>query len=215
MPRLLAALYDRICRGAEDAGLREWRRELLSGLKGEVLEIGAGTGLNLPHYPDTVTRLVLCEPDRHMRAKLGGKLAGPAYAAGPASLRSRVELLEASAEELPFPDASFDAVVGTLVLCSVRDPSRALGEIRRVLRDDGRLVFLEHVAADDPKLERWQRRLEPVWVHLAGNCHLARRTADAIAAAGFEFERLTPMSIPKAAAVGRPGIRGVARKAAA
>ncbi|HEY7529535.1 MAG TPA: class I SAM-dependent methyltransferase [Gemmatimonadota bacterium] len=210
MPRLMAAIYDRALRGSEDAGLREWRQQLLSGLGGDVLEIGPGTGLNLPHYPETVRRLVLSEPDRHMRRKLAGKLERPGDI--PAHVRERAELVDAPAETLPFPDRSFDAVVVTLVLCSVRDLPRTLAEIRRVLRPGGRFVFVEHVASDDPKVVRWQKRLEPFWIHLAGNCHLARRSGDAIAASGLEIESLESVSIPKTIAIGRPGIRGVARK---
>ena len=211
MPRLMAAIYDRALRGSEEAGLREWRRDLLSALSGDVLEIGPGTGLNLAHYPDTVTRLVLSEPDRHMRRKLAAKLADPARGI-PAHVRERAEVLGAPAEELPFPDGSFDTVVVTLVLCSVRDLERALAEIRRVLRPGGRFVFVEHVASEDPKVLRWQRRLEPLWIRFAGNCHLARRSGDAVAAAGFEIESLESAPIPRTIAIGRPGVRGVARK---
>jgi SAM-dependent methyltransferase len=211
----MAAIYDHALRGSEEAGLRDWRKSLLSGLSGDVLEIGPGTGLNLPHYPDTVRRLVLSEPDRHMRRKLAGKLAGRAGSDVPAHVRETAEVIDAPAEELPFPDESFDAVVDTLVLCSVRDLPRALAEIRRVLRPGGRFVFVEHVASDDPKLVRWQRRLEPLWIRFAGNCHLARRSGDAIADAGFDIERFEHVPIPKTIPIGRPGIRGVARKSGA
>ncbi len=207
MPRLMAALYDRLVRSAEDAGLRAWRRDLLQDLSGEVLEVGAGTGLNLPHYPPAVTRLVLAEPDRHMRAKLSRK--------PPPAGVARVEIVEAALEALPMPHASFDAVVSTLVLCSVDDPDRALGEVRRVLRPGGRFVFLEHVADEaDPRVRRWQARVEPLWKRIAGNCHLARRTEQAIIAAGFEIQRVEREGLPKAVALGRPSVRGVARKPA-
>ncbi len=207
MPWLMAALYDRSLRAAEDAGLRAWRRDLVHDLSGEVLEVGAGTGLNLPHYTPAVRRLVLTEPDRHMRAKLSKKPLPPGV--------ERVEVVDAAIEALPMPDASFDAVVSTLVLCSVDDLARALGEVRRVLRPGGRFVFLEHVADEvNPRVRKWQERLQPLWKRIAGNCHLARRTEQAIRAAGLEIQRVERADIPKAMALGRPSVRGVARKPA-
>jgi ubiquinone/menaquinone biosynthesis C-methylase UbiE len=204
MSWLMAAVYDRFMRVSEEACLGRWRAELLRELSGAVLEVGAGTGVTLAHYPKTLTRLVLCEPDPHMRRKLGEKLA----AAG-----MKAELSDAAAERLPFPDASFDAVVGSLVLCSVRDQGAALAEIARVLKPGGRLVFLEHVAADArPARLKWQQRVEPVWKHLMGNCHLTRRTEAAIVAAGLRIERIERESIRKALPIVRPSIRGTARK---
>lgn len=199
---LLAALYDRFMRGTEEAVLRRWRAELLAPLAGSVLELGAGTGANLPFYSPEVSRLVLSEPDRHFRRRLVRRLAEVGRAA---------EVVDAPAERLPFPDASFDAVVSTLVLCSVPDLQRALAEARRVLRPGGRLVFLEHVAAEDrPGRLAWQRRLEPLWRRLAGNCHLTRRTADAIEAAGFRMDSCTRESLRKALPWTRPSVRGYA-----
>lgn len=204
----LARIYDRFMRETERACLAAWRAELLAGLAGTVLEVGAGTLANLPYYPPAVTRLVLAEPDRNMRA-----LAHRALATQPAATRARVELCDAPAERLPFADASFDAAVCTLVLCSVRDPAAALGEIRRVLRPGGALVFIEHVAAeDDPARYAWQRRIEPVWRPLAGNCHLTRRTAEAIAAAGFALETVHRESLRKSLPFARPSVRGIARR---
>jgi len=204
MSWLMAAVYDRFMRVSEEACLARWRAELLRDLSGAVLEVGAGTGVTLAHYPERLSRLVLCEPDPHMRRKLGEKAA----AAG-----VKMELSEAAAEKLPFPDGSFDAVVGSLVLCSVHDQSAALAEIARVLKPGGRLVFLEHVAADNkPERLKWQRRIEPVWKHLMGNCHLTRRTEAAIAAAGLRIERIERESIRKALPIVRPSIRGTARK---
>ncbi len=188
---------------AEEACLAAWRAELLAPLAGEVLEVGAGTGANLPFYPPAVTRLVLAEPDPHMRRRLASHAPERA-----------VEISDAATEKLPWPDASFDAVVSTLVLCSVRDPAAALAEMRRVLRPGGRLVFVEHVAADDnPGRLRWQRRVEPMWKRLMGNCHLTRRTGEAIRAAGFELESVRRESLRKVISVARPSIRGVARRA--
>ena len=207
MPWLMAALYDRMLRAAEDAGLRAWRRDLLRDLSGEVLEVGAGTGLNLLHFPPAVTRLVLAEPDRHMRAKLQAKQPPPGV--------DRVEVVDAALEALPVPDASFDAVVSTLVLCSVEDLDRALAEVRRVLRPGGRLVFMEHVADEaNPRVQKWQRWIQPLWKRLAGNCHLTRRTERAMRSAGLEIQWIERENIPRAPALARPGIRGVALKPA-
>lgn len=200
---LLAPLYDRLTRGSEEACVADWRAELLGGLRGDVIEVGAGTGANLRHYGSGVSRLVLAEPDRHMRRRLQRTLAGA---------RAPVELIDSPAERLPLPDASFDAVVCTLVLCSVNDPDQALAEYQRVLRPGGQLVFIEHVAAhDNPGRLRWQRRVEPLWKRAFGNCHLTRDTAAAIERAGFEIDELQRQSMRKANPVVRPTIRGRAR----
>lgn len=151
------------------------RQELLCGVRGEVLEIGAGTGANLPHYPPEV-RLVATEPDPYMlrRAK---RRSSPIY----------VEWVEAAAESLPFPSGRFDAAVATLVLCSVNDPQQALAEIYRVLKPGGRFYFFEHVASESPGWRRAQRLLTPVWKRLAAGCHLDRDTLRFIAEAGFRI----------------------------
>lgn len=202
----MAAWYDRTMAETEAAGLRDWRADLLGGLSGEVLEIGAGTGLNLAHYPDTVTRLVLTEPDRHMRAKLEPKVTARA-APFP------IELSGAGVDPLPHADETFDAVVSTLVLCSVPDHEAALVEIHRVLRPGGKLVYLEHVAAyENPKRHKWQRRIEPFWKRLAGNCHLTRTTDQAIPAAGFDLVESRRESMRKSPAFVRVTVRGVAVK---
>ncbi len=205
MSWLMAAVYDRFMRGSEEACLAQWRAELLRDLSGAVLEVGAGTGVTLPHYPKSIARLVLCEPDAHMRRKLKKKVDAPAL--------PNIEICDASLDSLPFKAREFDAVVCSLVLCSVPDQQAALAEIARVLKPGGRLVFLEHVAADGrPERLKWQRRIEPVWKHLMGNCHLTRRTEAAIAAAGFKFDRIQRESIRKALPIVRPSIRGIARK---
>jgi len=205
MSWLSAHLYDWFTRGSEEACLSAWRAELLSKVGGSVLEVGAGTGANLRYYPSKVTRLVLSEPDFHMRQVLRKRPAPNGL--GP------IELFDCAAEDLFFPDSSFDFVVSTLVLCSVRSLERSIAEIRRVLKPGGALVFLEHVAAEDrPARLRWQQRLEPFWRRLMGNCHLTRRTATAIANEGFEIETLARESIRKASPIVRPSVRGVARK---
>ncbi|CAN5627288.1 class I SAM-dependent methyltransferase [soil metagenome] len=205
MAWLLAPIYDRMVAPAEDACFRDWRHELLSGLRGDVLEIGAGTGANIEHYPATVDRVVFTEPDPGMRRRLDDKLAAAGDAFGPGAS----EVFTDSADHLSFADASFDAVVGTLVLCTVADPAAALAEVRRVLRPGGRLVFLEHVAAEDrPDRLRWQRRLDPIWKRVVGGCRLTRRTAAEIEAAGFSIGAITRESARKATPVIRPTIRG-------
>ena len=206
MMRIVVAAYDRIMSSVEDAGLAQWRIELLGALSGDVLEVGSGTGRNVAYYPAGIGRLVLTEPDRHMRARLLRAAGG----------RSDTEVVDAPAEDLPFDDASFDAVVCTLVLCSVKDPARALGEVFRVLRPGGRLVFIEHVAAADRSRRLlWQHRLEPVWKRLAGNCHLTRRTEEDIISSGFELVHVQRASMRKAPPIVRPTVRGIARRPAA
>jgi ubiquinone/menaquinone biosynthesis C-methylase UbiE len=205
MSWLMSALYDRFMRQSEQACLERWRGELLRDLSGTVLEIGAGTGATLAHYPAAVTRLVLCEPDAHMRRRLEARCA--ALAPG------RAQVSPSPAQALAWPSGTFDAVVSSLVLCSVPDPHAALAEIARVLKPGGRLVFLEHVAADNnPPRLKWQKRVEPVWKRLMSNCHLTRRTEAAIAAAGFRIDRIQRESIRKAMPLVRPSIRGVALK---
>ncbi|HEY7151073.1 MAG TPA: class I SAM-dependent methyltransferase, partial [Solirubrobacterales bacterium] len=131
---LFARGYDRFTKTTEDAGLRAKRRALLAGARGRTLEIGAGTGSNLELYPEAVTELVLTEPDGHMRGQLESKLAESARNA---------EVVDADGERLPFGDQSFDTAVATLVLCTIPDPQAALGEVARVLKPGGRLLFLE------------------------------------------------------------------------
>jgi ubiquinone/menaquinone biosynthesis C-methylase UbiE len=198
--RLAAALYDRALAGTESAGLARWRRGLLAELAGRVLEIGAGTGRNLDHYPAAVTELVLAEPDPHMRHRLQRRAAGSTLP---------VRVVDASAEDLPFPDGRFDAVVSTLVLCSVRHPQRAAAELRRVLGANGQLVVIEHVAAaPGSRRARWQARLEPAWKRAAGNCHLTRDTASTLVRAGFDPSGLQAEDLPRVPPVLRPSIRG-------
>jgi ubiquinone/menaquinone biosynthesis C-methylase UbiE len=198
---LLARMYDRMLEGSERAGLREWRRTLLDRARGEVLALGAGTGGNLALYPSSVTRLVLTEPDRHMRERLQRKLAD----------RPEVEVLEAPAEALPVPAGSFDTVVSTLVLCSVKDPARVVAEIRRVLRPGGAFLFLEHIGAP---AGTWTRRaqgaLEPVWRRVAGNCHLTRQPGPLLEQAGFRVSPCTEELLPGSGNLTGRSIRGVA-----
>ncbi len=157
----MAAAYDRFTAATEAAGLADWRRDLLADLSGVVVELGAGTGHNLRWYSSAVDRLVLTEPDPHMRARLEARVAEQRLTSdGP----GQIEVLDRHGEALGLDDGSADAVVATLVLCSVPDPEAVLTEIQRVLRPGGRFAYLEHVAADDATRDlRWQRFFEPVW----------------------------------------------------
>jgi ubiquinone/menaquinone biosynthesis C-methylase UbiE len=176
---LFAAVYDDMSRPLELSVLSGRRERLLAGLRGEVLEVGAGTGVNLPYYREA-ERLVAVEPDPAMRRRLAGRLA---------TAGRRVEVSGADAESLPYPDASFDAVVFTLVLCTVTDQRRALAEAARVLKPGGRLVVIEHVRGTG-WLARFQDLVTPLWALAFASCHPNRDTAAGIEQAGFRLERL-------------------------
>jgi ubiquinone/menaquinone biosynthesis C-methylase UbiE len=197
--RLFAALYDRLNAAAERAYMSGRRSRLLAGARGAALEIGGGTGANLPHYRN-VERLVVTEPDPFMREKLRPKLA---------QARVPVEVSDAGAQALPFPDGSFDAVVSTLVLCTVPDQREALAEIRRVLRPGGRLLFIEHVRGAG-NIARWQDRIEPLWRRLLAGCHPNRDTVTAIEAVGFRVAALERFEPPVPLAGFTPHVQGTA-----
>jgi ubiquinone/menaquinone biosynthesis C-methylase UbiE len=203
--RVFAAGYDRFMAGPEKAVLRGHREALVVRVRGSVLEVGGGTGANLPFYGVGVEELVITEPEEPMAHRLERKLAS--Y-----SLPARV--VRAPAEELPFEEQSFDFVVSTLVLCTVDDPARALGEIHRVLRPSGQLVFLEHVRSADPRLARWQDRLHGVQVRVGHGCHCNRRTLENIERASFSIAELERDRLRKAPPIVRPLIAGVARASA-
>jgi ubiquinone/menaquinone biosynthesis C-methylase UbiE len=203
---LMAKLYDHVMAPTEEACLNEWRDNLLTEARGKVLEIGAGTGANVEHYDGSVESVTFVEPDPHMAELLRDELSDR-------PLDYDWRIVDGEAERLPFHDEEFDTVVSTLVLCSVKQPPRAVGELRRVLHPEGRLLFLEHVAAEDnPARYRWQRIVEPVWKLCAGNCHLTRHTESTLREAGFDLE-VTRESMRKAPAFVRPTIRGVGRLA--
>jgi SAM-dependent methyltransferase len=197
--RVFAALYDLIGRRAERGPMGAHRRALLRQASGRVLEIGAGTGANLPHYPE-LPALTLAEPDGAMRRRLAPRAAAATFP---------VEVLDAPAERLPLADASVDTVVSTAVLCSVDDPARALAEARRVLRPGGRLLFLEHVRAEGRRA-RLQDRLTPAWRRVNAGCHLNRDTVAAIRAAGFAVATLRRLDDVPAPPILRPLVAGVA-----
>jgi ubiquinone/menaquinone biosynthesis C-methylase UbiE len=199
---LFAATYDSMLKGVEEAGLADHRKRLLAGVTGRVIEIGGGTGLNLPFYGREVTDLVMCEPAASMAKRLEQKLH--ALPARPIRISSD------AAEELHEPRESFDVAVTTLVLCTVTDQSRALAELHRVLRPGGRLLFLEHVRAEDPGLARWQDRLNFVSRWVAQGCNWNRDTLSVIRASGFEVTSLTRDQMKKAPPPARPLIVGTA-----
>ncbi len=197
----MAPAYDRMMRGSEDGGARELRQGLVADASGRVLEIGAGTGLNLPHYDGSIESLVLTEPQAPMVRRLQRAVHEHA---------PQAQVLQAPAEDLPFEDASFDTVVSTLVLCGVDDQNRALREIRRVLRPGGRLLFLEHVRSDDPKFARFQDRIN--WLNrFVVDCDCNRPTLSSIEAAGFTISKLQQSTMPKAPKFVRPLIVGSAQ----
>lgn len=196
----------RLAAKADQRGGAEIRKKLLLGLRGDVIEVGVGTGLSFPHYPATVSRVVAVERDPYLRER-----AKAAAAAAPVP----VTVVDGTLDALPAEDAAFDAAVLALVLCSVPDQAVALAEVMRVLRPAGELRFYEHVLAREGSLARVQRALERSgWPAVAGGCHLARDTATAIEVAGFEIEagqrfpfRPSPLGAPIA-----PRILGIARR---
>jgi len=205
MFHLTAFFYDKFMVRTEEACLKDWRHGLLRQVNGEVLEVGAGTGVNIKFYPDNVTRLVLSEPDRHMRKYLKKQVRNYRL--------SNATVTGGTAEQIESDDESFDYVVATLVCCSVTNLKASLREIRRVLRPGGGLVFLEHVAAaDGTSRRRWQNLINPVWKTFMGNCHLNRETEQAIVTVGFEVIQIERESMRKAPPIVRPTIRGIAKK---
>ncbi len=199
--RLFSAAYDRGFKASEEAGLRQMRRELLAQARGRVLELGAGTGLNLDLYPAEVESLTLSEPDPHMTKQLRRRLAESGQ---------KADVVEAPAEKLPFDDDSFDTVTVTLVLCTVPDPAAALSEVKRVLKPGGQLLYLEHVRSRSPELAKWQDRLESPWRFLADGCHCNRDTVSAIGAAGFDLGDVEHPEFPKVPPIVKPMAKGTA-----
>lgn len=177
---VFARVYDWVSARAEDAGQREHRAELLEGLQGRVVEVGAGNGLSFPHYPASVSEVIAVEPEPFLRER-----ATAAAADAPVP----VQVVDGLADRLPLPDASLDAAVASLVLCSVPDQGRALAEIRRVLRPGGELRFYEHVRSQSNGFARFQRTVDVAWPRIAGGCHTHRDTRRAIVAGGFRIER--------------------------
>lgn len=200
--KFFAMTYDRQMVKAERAGLSVMRRRLLSGAHGDVLEIGAGTGLNLPWYGPDVRSLTVTEPETAMVRRLERRIA-----ARQGDRTARV--LRAPAEDLPFDDHSFDVAVSALVLCGVDDQPRALRELRRVLRPGGRLLFMEHLRSGDPAVARMQDRMN--WLNrLVVCCDCNRPTLDSIREAGFTITEADRTALPKAPKFVAPAVIGSA-----
>ncbi|HEX6583711.1 MAG TPA: methyltransferase domain-containing protein [Thermoleophilaceae bacterium] len=182
----------------------EHREELLAGLSGRVVEIGAGNGLNFPHYPSAVEEVVALEPEGYLREK-----AEQAAYNAPVP----VSVGNAAAYPLPLAAASVDAAVASLVLCTVPDPPSALAELRRVLKPGAEVRFMEHVRSDRPRKAQLQERLDRwgIWPRLGGGCHCARNTVAAIEAAGFSVERVRSFNLGPAWGVTNPHVLGAAR----
>jgi ubiquinone/menaquinone biosynthesis C-methylase UbiE len=201
--RIFAAAYDTLMAGTEKAGLGDHRKKLLQTVRGRVLEIGGGTGANLPFYGADIDELVITEPEEPMARRLERKLSRYSLP---------VRVVRAPAENLPLEDASFDFVVSTLVLCTVNDPTRALQEAHRVLKPGGQLLFLEHVRSDDPKLARWQDRLNGLQTRIGHGCNCNRATLETIESQGFSIATVEHDRLPKAPPFVRPLIVGAAER---
>ena len=163
------------------------RAEVIPAAQGVVLEVGIGSGLNLPFYTSAVTKLYGIDSSEELLAMARARSVRAAFP---------VELLHQSAERIPLADRSVDTVVVTWSLCSIPDPSSALHEMRRVLKEDGKFIFIEHGLSPDPRVRSWQKRLTPIWRRFAGGCHLDREMDDLIRAAGFSIGELRTSYIP-------------------
>ena len=199
--RLWAAGYDQFSAREDRKGAAYLRALLVGDAKGEVLEVGTGTGRCLPHYR-SAAHVTALEPDPDMRARAERRAQ---HAAVP------VEVVDGDGMKLPFTDRSFDTVIAGWVLCTIPEPQRALAEARRVLRDGGTLRFCEHVRADDPRLARWQDRLARPWGWFARGCRANQDTVALMGQAGFDMSEVERFDFPPAPALARPHVIGVAR----
>jgi SAM-dependent methyltransferase len=172
-----------------DPELLRLRAEQVARARGRVVEIGFGTGANLPHYPAAVEAVTGVEPNPGMIDRSEGRTR---------AFTRPLEIVEGAAEQLPLPDGAFDTAVSTLTLCSVADAPRALAELRRVLKSDGQLIVLEHGLSPDPRIARWQHRLNPLERIVAAGCNLDRPIADLVRHAGFDVQHLTNVQLPGA-----------------
>jgi ubiquinone/menaquinone biosynthesis C-methylase UbiE len=199
---LFARFFDRFS-GVMEKEIGHWRDELLAGLAGRVVEVGPGNGMNFRHYPAEVSEVVALEPEPYLRAKAQDAAR---TAPVPVSVRAGV------ADALELEDASFDAAVACLVLCSVPDQQVALGELRRVLKPGGQLRFLEHVRSETPGKARLQAMLDGagIWPRMAGGCHSSRDTVSAIRAAGFRVERERSLDVGPSWMLTNPHVLGSA-----
>jgi ubiquinone/menaquinone biosynthesis C-methylase UbiE len=200
--RAFARFYDRALKATEENGLGAMRAELLAEARGRVIEVGAGTGVNIGLYGSGIEDLTLVEPDPHMAAQLRKRLEEGGGAPK--------HLVEAPAEHLPFAHDTFHTAVATLVLCTIPDPAAAIAEMARVLKPGGRLLYIEHVRSDDPDRARWQDRLEKPWRFMADGCYCNRDTESSLRASAFALETVEYGKLPKAMPIVRPLIRGTA-----
>lgn len=185
---LFARWYAWMSPRMEEAGYGERRGQLLAGLAGRVVEVGAGNGMNFAHYPATVDHVTAVEPEARLR-----QLAERSATSAPVP----IDVVDGTADQLPADDESFDAAVASLVLCSVPDQRTALAEIRRVLRPGGELRFFEHVRAPTAALARFQRVVDAtIWPIVGGGCHTSRDTRRAIEHAGFTITRIDQPRVP-------------------
>ena len=199
--RMFAAVYDKASHGAEVAGMRARRRDLVGAADGYTLEIGGGTGLNVEHYGPAVDRLVITEPEAHRANKLRTRL----HEAGRSA-----EVVETAG--LPFASASFDTVVATLVLCTVPDQVKTFEEVHRVLRPGGRLLFLEHVRSLDPAVARMQDVMRPLYGFVGRGCQPNRPTLETLMASPLVVERAVRERASKLPRVVQELVVGVARR---
>lgn len=199
---LFARFYAWLAPRQDKEGAVTHRDEMLEGLRGRVIEVGAGVGSNFKHYPPAVDEVVAVEPEPYLRAKATEAAKGAPV---------EVTVVEGLADRLPGDDESFDAGVASLVLCSVPDQTSALAELRRVIKAGGELRFYEHVVSNESKSARTQRLLNPLWTRMAGGCNLHRDTGAAIEAAGFHVLRKRRFRFPEGR-VGLPHILGTARR---
>lgn len=201
---IFARLYRRVRRGMDEGGVAEQRHRLLTGLTGDVVEVGAGDGGNFAHYPMTVTHVLAVEPEPHLRQH--------AHAAA-ADAPVPTTVVAGRGEEIPADTGHYDAVVFTLVLCSVSDPVAVLRESARVLKPGGTIRFLEHVAGGSPTMRRTQRVLDAtVWPWMAGGCHLGRDTLTTIGEAGFTIDDLDRFLFPDRATPASFHVRGIGHR---
>ena len=180
MGTFFSKMYDPVMRPFEKRRIGNIRRKLVSNQQGRILEIGSGTGANFPYYQEA-DKIIAIEPDEAMRERSEAKVDEASVP---------IELVDASAEQLPFEDDSFDAVVGTLVLCSIPNLDQALQEIKRVAKDGRPIVFLEHVRLDQPMIGRIQDVVTPMWKRLCDGCHLNRNTLEIIKQNGLSIDQV-------------------------
>jgi ubiquinone/menaquinone biosynthesis C-methylase UbiE len=186
---VFAGMYDKFLSHVEKHGLAEKRAQMLAPAYGRTIELGTGTGLNLRHYPDAVSELILTEPYAPMVSKLEEKVRDDPR---------RIQLTVAGAERLPFPDDSFDTVAAAMILCTVPDPDVALREIERVLKPGGQYLFLEHVRNRDPRIARKQDIVQLGWYWFGNECHCNRPTLDTLADSSLEIADLDETKMPGA-----------------